>query len=483
MRNILSKKNLLIVILLVFVNLVVFAETKTLKNVSFTASNGVTYSNLTISFEYSYPYSEYFQKYDQTCNNIIASSPGYEFTFATISFYRTSTTFDKDEFLKTLPNALSGLTPKKFTISYNANGGSVSTTSKKVTYDSTFGELPTPTRTGYTFAGWFTAQDSGSEIKSDTKVAITADTTLYAQWKPAHKVELDDDFKLKFSIGLGAFESPSLVEIKSSDGLIDTSFTDADFESHKNSDNGLYEFSVSYSPVYYDKNITAAVYNAGGGELYANTTSPTALALVSVCEHSDYEPDESKKAKAYLMYCEAMKNIYYGTSDYLYKNDYSGEFDDIQDYDETSAIVRDETVLNKFYGLDVKNSSDFEMTMAIPDNTSIEFLIKAYPFGSRYYRKQSEYQVTINGEYYGKLIGVKPADLNDVYYAIRIENISVKELDKVYQFEIKRLSDTNNKKMLERYTGSFTALDFIKKYYPEYFKEIYTFSLLSKEPQ
>ncbi len=48
-----------------------------------------------------------------------------------------------------------GLLPEKFTITFNANGGSVSTSSKVVTYRSTYGDLPTPTRSGYTFLGWF----------------------------------------------------------------------------------------------------------------------------------------------------------------------------------------------------------------------------------------------------------------------------------------------------------------------------------------
>ena len=47
------------------------------------------------------------------------------------------------------------LTPESYTLTLDANGGSVSTTSKTVTYDSTYGDLPTPTRNGYIFIGWF----------------------------------------------------------------------------------------------------------------------------------------------------------------------------------------------------------------------------------------------------------------------------------------------------------------------------------------
>ena len=40
--------------------------------------------------------------------------------------------------------------------------------------------LPAPVRTGYTFAGWFTAQADGTQVQDDA--TLTADLTLYAQW-------------------------------------------------------------------------------------------------------------------------------------------------------------------------------------------------------------------------------------------------------------------------------------------------------------
>lgn len=69
-----------------------------------------------------------------------------------------------------------------YTVSFNANGGSCSTSSKQVAYNSAYGTLPTPTRTGYTFNGWYTEANGGTKISADTKVTVTADQTLYAQW-------------------------------------------------------------------------------------------------------------------------------------------------------------------------------------------------------------------------------------------------------------------------------------------------------------
>lgn len=72
------------------------------------------------------------------------------------------------------------------TATFNANGGTCSTASKTVTRGSTYGTLPTPTRSGYTFNGWFTAASGGSKVTSSTTVSATGNHTLYAQWTCTH---------------------------------------------------------------------------------------------------------------------------------------------------------------------------------------------------------------------------------------------------------------------------------------------------------
>ena len=74
-------------------------------------------------------------------------------------------------------------TAKKYTVTYNANGGTVSGTSKSVTYNAKYGTLPTPQRAGYSFLGWYTAKTGGSKITETTIVKITSNQTIYAQWK------------------------------------------------------------------------------------------------------------------------------------------------------------------------------------------------------------------------------------------------------------------------------------------------------------
>ncbi|MDR1953180.1 MAG: InlB B-repeat-containing protein, partial [Clostridiales Family XIII bacterium] len=74
-------------------------------------------------------------------------------------------------------------TPKQYTVTYNVNGGdTLSQTTKAVIYGSTYGELPVPTRTGHTFAGWYTEITGGTPITATTTVTITAAQTIYAHW-------------------------------------------------------------------------------------------------------------------------------------------------------------------------------------------------------------------------------------------------------------------------------------------------------------
>lgn len=76
-------------------------------------------------------------------------------------------------------------TPLQYTVSFDANGGTCSTENKSVTFDSTYGTLPTPGRTGYTFAGWYTAATGGSKVTSGTKMTTAGDHNLYAHWNGA----------------------------------------------------------------------------------------------------------------------------------------------------------------------------------------------------------------------------------------------------------------------------------------------------------
>lgn len=75
----------------------------------------------------------------------------------------------------------SGGGPGLLTVKLDPNGGTCSEANAYVTAEGTVKSLPTPTRDGYAFTGWFDAASGGTKITSSYK--FTKDTTIYAQWK------------------------------------------------------------------------------------------------------------------------------------------------------------------------------------------------------------------------------------------------------------------------------------------------------------
>jgi len=67
------------------------------------------------------------------------------------------------------------------TITFNANGGTVSPSSLSYVANGTYNSLPTPTYTGHTFTGWYTEANGGTQVANSSSVPAS-DTTLYAHW-------------------------------------------------------------------------------------------------------------------------------------------------------------------------------------------------------------------------------------------------------------------------------------------------------------
>lgn len=100
-------------------------------------------------------------------------------------------------------------TLKSYTVTWNANGGTVSPASTTKTHGSTLGTLPTPTRAAtaeysYTFAGWFTAASGGTQISSTT--TVTGNVTYYAHWTATKR-----SYTATFNGNGGGTPSPSTI--------------------------------------------------------------------------------------------------------------------------------------------------------------------------------------------------------------------------------------------------------------------------------
>ena len=102
-------------------------------------------------------------------------------------------------------------TPSTYTITFNPYGGRVSTKTKTVTNGNTYGDLPIPIRSGYTFKGWYTETVGGNQVTPLTNVELSADQTLYARWtqNPTTKT-----YTIKLDANSGKV-SPSSIKVQS----------------------------------------------------------------------------------------------------------------------------------------------------------------------------------------------------------------------------------------------------------------------------
>ena len=70
--------------------------------------------------------------------------------------------------------------PITYTVTFDADDGEVAEPNKKVEFGAVYGELPAPTRNGYTFVGWYL---NGELVNADTRVTTADNHTLTAHWK------------------------------------------------------------------------------------------------------------------------------------------------------------------------------------------------------------------------------------------------------------------------------------------------------------
>ncbi|MBQ9887546.1 MAG: InlB B-repeat-containing protein, partial [Lachnospiraceae bacterium] len=141
------------------------------------SGNGGTSTKSSVTLKYGI-------QYGNVLTDITATKKGYTF----IGWYTAADGGSKVASTEYIPaedrTLYAHWTENIYTITYNANGGVCNTESQKYTYGSNnkYTALPTATRTGYTFVGWYTAEEGGTKITTDTGVAAT-DRILYAHWK------------------------------------------------------------------------------------------------------------------------------------------------------------------------------------------------------------------------------------------------------------------------------------------------------------
>ena len=76
-------------------------------------------------------------------------------------------------------------------ITFNANGGDVSETTRTIYVGDSIGTLPTTTRVGHIFNGWFTAKNGGEEVTSS--YSPSSDITIFAHWTARNVVQYNNN--------------------------------------------------------------------------------------------------------------------------------------------------------------------------------------------------------------------------------------------------------------------------------------------------
>ena len=95
-------------------------------------------------------------------------------------------------------------------ITFNSNGGKVSEKTRSISVGETYGVLPSASRSGYNFTGWYTAKNGGKKISATTKVSKKEKITLYAHWTVKTSIK-KADIKVNACTYNGKRQKPAVV--------------------------------------------------------------------------------------------------------------------------------------------------------------------------------------------------------------------------------------------------------------------------------
>ena len=165
-------------------------------------------------------------------------------------------------------------------VTFDANGGTVSETERNVEEGTKIGSLPTPTRTDYSFDGWFTSASGGTEVTADT--IITQAIPIYAHWGELYLAEISGTKYLTVQAAVAAAPANTQTTIKLLKNVVLTEKITIpsnknivfDFQSYTMSasaDMPMFENSgtlLIQNGTIRKSNLQAVINNKGGGKLY-----------------------------------------------------------------------------------------------------------------------------------------------------------------------------------------------------------------------
>ena len=140
-----------------------------------------------------------------------------------------------------------------FLITFDPNGGTLKGSKTKTVSlsDIVYGKLPTATKKGYSFIGWFTEKEGGEQISAATKI-IASDLTLYAQYADEYTYTFLDANGEVYKRGTVAegelIPAPGIPPIKSPDSQY--SYTFKGWEGYTAGATVMLDEDMTFKPMY-----------------------------------------------------------------------------------------------------------------------------------------------------------------------------------------------------------------------------------------
>lgn len=153
------------------------------ENVTLDAIWQINKYNLTVNLNGGTSTQTFNEQYDYNANVTLLSPTKVGYTFS--GWNITGATLNNNSFTFGTKDVVltANWTANKYTVTYVPNGGTVSSPTKQVTYDSAYGILEEPTKAGYTFKGWYKEEEFTNQVTGSTIVKMTSSHNLYAKWE------------------------------------------------------------------------------------------------------------------------------------------------------------------------------------------------------------------------------------------------------------------------------------------------------------
>ena len=165
-------------------------------------------------------------------------------------------------------------TQNKYQVTFNTNGGS-SVENKEVTYDLAYGNLPSTTKTGYTFSGWYLDNETfKNKIETTTKVKIANNHTLYAKWTEGESEYIVEHYKQNIEDDqYGEPEVETLTAVTGSEVTPATKDYGKGFETPNLKSAVVKADGSTIIKYYYNRKLFTVTFNTNGGNSVENITA------------------------------------------------------------------------------------------------------------------------------------------------------------------------------------------------------------------